>query len=543
MCKNINKIIFICDAFLEHCVGGGELNNEELIEILISKDYNVEKIQSHLVSIDFLKKNKNCFFIIGNFAFLSHECKEHCQELRYIIYEHDHKYLKSRNPALHKNFKIPKSEIINFNFYKNAIAVLCQSEFHKNIVEKNLKLDNIISVGGNLWSIDVLEKIRDFSKKEKRERCSIMQSNISHKNTYGAIQYCKNKKLDYELIPSCTYYDFLDRISSNKTLVFIPQTPETLSRIIVEARMMGMSVMVNGLVGASGEEWFALKGGELIDFMIEKREEVAKLIESFFDKEGNKASKKISILSTFHEGEKYLEHFLEDITRQTIFKDCELIIVDAKSSGKEKEIIEKYIKKYDNIIYHRIEEKLKPTICLNMAIQMSNAKYLTFGLIDDRKRKDCLEILYNNLIDDVAVDLVYGDCLVTSNINETFENNTSNNSLFDHSRLPFSNKNMIKCLPGPMPLWKKDIHDKCGFFDEDNCNFADDWEMWLRAVHSGSKFKKVNKIVGLYLTGGRSQQENNLEQRKEEAKIFYKYSYIFGENFIKFKSYFDQFIN
>ena len=92
-----------------------------------------------------------------------------------------------------------------------------------------------------------------------------------------------------------------------------------------------------------------------------------------------------------------------------------------------------------------------------------------------------------------------------------------------------------------MPLWKMQIHDECGFFDEEDCNFADDWDMWLRAVDSGFEFKKLNKIVGLYLTGGRSQKENNIDQLKEESRIFYKYKHLFGNNFKVYDPYFRQF--
>ena len=56
-----------------------------------------------------------------------------------------------------------------------------------------------------------------------------------------------------------------------------------LSRICVEARMMNMSVIVNGLVGASKEEWYTLKGEELIDYMIQKREKIVETIIGLFD--------------------------------------------------------------------------------------------------------------------------------------------------------------------------------------------------------------------------------------------------------------------
>ena len=84
------------------------------------------------------------------------------------------------------------------------------------------------------------------------------------------------------------------------------------------------------------------------------------------------------------------------------------------------------------------------------------------------------------------------------------------------------------------------MHEKVGFFDQEGCNFADDWEMWLRAVDDGAVFKKINEIVGLYFSGGRSRQSNNKEQLREEANLFFKYAHLFGTNFTKFRPYFSQ---
>ena len=61
-------------------------------------------------------------------------------------------------------------------------------------------------------------------------------------------------------------------------MVFFPKTPETLSRIIVEARMMGMMVITNNLVGASKEEWFKLRGEDLIEVMTQKRRDIPNII-------------------------------------------------------------------------------------------------------------------------------------------------------------------------------------------------------------------------------------------------------------------------
>ena len=91
-----------------------------------------------------------------------------------------------------------------------------------------------------------------------------------------------------------------------------------------------------------------------------------------------------------------------------------------------------------------------------------------------------------------------------------------------------------------MPMWDTKINEKCGFFNE-SYKFANDWEMWLRAVDSGFSFIKNKETLGLYLSGGRSQQEANIQQRKEETEIFFKFSHIFRQNFHKYYEYFNQF--
>ena len=67
-------------------------------------------------------------------------------------------------------------------------------------------------------------------------------------------------------------------MGKNKTLLFFPKSPETLSRIVVEARMMGMSTKTTQNIGAVHEEWFSKKGKDLIDIMRKKRSEIPALV-------------------------------------------------------------------------------------------------------------------------------------------------------------------------------------------------------------------------------------------------------------------------
>jgi len=281
--KQDKKIIYISDYFVEHVLGGAEINDSVLLTEVL--EANIERVQSHMVDLKFLKNNINNLFIISNFIYLSKDCKEYIQaNCKYIIYEHDHKYLISRNPGLFENFKAPSDEIVHLGFYTNALKVIAQSAFHKEIIEKNLNIKNVFSLGGNLWSKQSLELLEKLSQKPKNNTCSIMNSNIAHKNTRDAIKFCKLKNIPYVLIQSASYEEFLSLLSQNNQFAFFPKTPETFSRVTIEARMLGVKVFTNKLVGATYEPWFqSVKGHDLINLMHSKKKKIKQVIEESYE--------------------------------------------------------------------------------------------------------------------------------------------------------------------------------------------------------------------------------------------------------------------
>ena len=118
------KIVFIADFFANQVNGGGELNNSVLVDLLRLEGHEVSCINSHLVSeFNILSSDA---IVVSNFINLSEQNKQTLQGKKYVIYEHDHKYLRNRNPAMYKNFKAPSEAIVNYEFYKKAKAVFCQ---------------------------------------------------------------------------------------------------------------------------------------------------------------------------------------------------------------------------------------------------------------------------------------------------------------------------------------------------------------------------------------------------------------------------------
>ena len=230
------------------------------------------------------------------------------------------------------------------------------------------------------------------------------------------------------------------------------------------------------------------------------------------------------------------------MVNQTVFDKAELIIINANSPSNEEEIILKYAKEHKNIIYRKLDYRASVMETENMAIEMSTGDFIAQCCVDDRFSNEYLEIMAKHLIHNQDVDLVYADSYQTTRPNETFIKNNSAGNMYEHSKNEFSRENMIKCLPGPMPMWRKIVHEKVGFFKED-MRFAGDWEFFLRMVEAGSKFKKIDTPLALYYfnnQGLSTSTQYQTDRGSEEAEVFFKYKKVFGEkNCQMYENYFN----
>lgn len=238
---------------------------------------------------------------------------------------------------------------------------------------------------------------------------------------------------------------------------------------------------------------------------------------------------KISIITSVFKGDEFIRPFLEDITRQTIFKEkCELILVNPNSPGNEEEVIKEYMEKYpNNIVYKKLDSDPGIYACWNISIRSATGDFITNANIDDRKSPNFMEELAKQLFLNKDIDVVYANNLMTNKPNETWQQNTAN-SIYPSEE--FSQESLLRSnSPHCMPMWRKSLHDKCGFFEE-KYKSASDWEFWLRCAFNNVKMKKINKTLGLYFfnpSGMSTNKENNIWKKKEEFEIFKKYQNIF----------------
>jgi len=279
------KILFVSDFFVNEVAGGAEIYDNILIKELESRGLKVATFKSK----EFSEKHLNTYgnmgfvFLISNFVSLSPRVKKLLQygSFEYSIIEHDHKYIKSRNPAVYHEFTAPDDHIINHDFYKNAKCVFCQSVKHAEVLKQNLNVDNVINLGCSLWSTDQIDIIKK-SITSKNDKALIIGDPNPIKGLNESISYCKKKSIDFDIVKKCQYIDFIKILASYDKFVFFPKTLESFCRVIVEARMVGCKLITNNLNGCTYEPWFKEKKGEdLINFIDEQRDiVVSKIIDS-----------------------------------------------------------------------------------------------------------------------------------------------------------------------------------------------------------------------------------------------------------------------
>lgn len=238
-------------------------------------------------------------------------------------------------------------------------------------------------------------------------------------------------------------------------------------------------------------------------------------------------SPRITIITSLYKSDEFIEGFLEDIVKQTIFNECELLLINANSPGNEELVIKKYLCRYPNITYIKLLRDPGIYGVWNLGVQLANSEYITNANADDRLAFECYEIHAHALDNFPEVDLIYSDFLSTQRPNETMMQNSAQ---FRSNFPEFEPSRMANCLPNNHPMWRKSLHDKYGYFDETYIS-AGDWEMWCRAVAKGAQFKKVSGLLSLLYNNPvglstDSARKHMIEAERKRVKSLY--GYYFG---------------
>jgi len=280
----MKQIIFVADFFLEHLTGGAEINDNTLINMLSEEGLIFDKKQSHTLTEDYIINNSDKLFVISNMVNIHPQLLPVLALCDYVIYEHDYKFVSNRNPASFVDFVVPKEQLINENFYKNAVSVICLSKMHRNIFEKNLNLENLTNINCSLFDDEKISLLLELGKNKKTKEFAVINTKNPTKRTKDIIEWCNFKNISYDLISHPDNNEFLKILSEYKNLIFMTKHPEPTPRIAVECKLMGINFVASKkMISVAHEYWWNWEPEEIARELKKIRVEAINLFKEILD--------------------------------------------------------------------------------------------------------------------------------------------------------------------------------------------------------------------------------------------------------------------
>ena len=227
----------------------------------------------------------------------------------------------------------------------------------------------------------------------------------------------------------------------------------------------------------------------------------------------------VSLVISAYNSEKYMRACLTNLTRQTIFDQCEIIIVDSGSPTNERAIVLEFQEKFSNIRYVRTARE-KVAEAWNRGLALARAPYFASLSADDTIRDDGLAVMAAALERHQDCGLVYGDVGWTSQPNDTFPcaNLLRTVKYPDYTPL----ETMYYCLTGCVQFFRTSALRQVGGFDP-ALFCAADYEVILKMVTARMNVVHVPEVLTLFYqnTGGISQSTNR--SAEEHALLTNRY--------------------
>lgn len=287
----MSKIVICADYFTE-VVGGAEKTFEVLSDSVIKNqgldEKDFIKINSSKIDKDFINSNRDSTWLIGNYYFLiQNNLLELFNEIRYFIVEFDYKICPTRNFELYKHVYGKQYEYCS---YSKAIDLFL-SRAEKTFFMSRKQMDRHIEfcehlsaercdIAGSCFDKDFfneVEKILEIKGKHSSfstDFTAIYGQPTWQKGVGNAIFWCEKNDKPYKALFDMEYYDFLRSLAQCERLVFLPNGADTAPRTVMEARLLGLDLVLNDLVEHADEDWFTTKDLSVTTNHLKKQPEV-----------------------------------------------------------------------------------------------------------------------------------------------------------------------------------------------------------------------------------------------------------------------------
>lgn len=244
---------------------------------------------------------------------------------------------------------------------------------------------------------------------------------------------------------------------------------------------------------------------------------------------------RVSLVTSLYRGGEFLPGYLENAAEAARAADGEVVMIDANCDGYDTEGIERFFHQRPELrsLFDIVQLDRDPGLyaCWQLAIERSRGEYVSNANLDDRRSPVHTRRLMAAL--DARPHLA-GAAGSISAVHRHAPGSWFNllpNQVwfadlgereFGFDELYLRNKdgsirsqNVMHC----MPVWRRSIHERYGFFDEEKYGTSADWAFWLRCAQAGERFWLDAHAFGRYFVNPESHNRRNDLDGEKERKI------------------------
>ena len=230
---------------------------------------------------------------------------------------------------------------------------------------------------------------------------------------------------------------------------------------------------------------------------------------------------KVTVVVSLYKAADKLAYFLTALAQQTLVREgkVEFVLVDSGSPTSERQVLKAFLQHTPlNVVYARSQARETIQAAWNRGIALARAPYLVFLGADETLYPETLEVLARELDRNPGVDWVMTNSLVTA---------VDDKGLYQRDIMPYDRTGAGKdhvyletCyLSWVGGMYRKSIHDRFGYYDED-FGAAGDTEFKNRILpHINVKF--VDSGLGLFLNYPEGQTTLSPRAEIEDLRAWY----------------------
>lgn len=205
----------------------------------------------------------------------------------------------------------------------------------------------------------------------------------------------------------------------------------------------------------------------------------------------------ISCITPCFRMKKYLKLFLDELPKQTIFEQLQVVLDHNEPTEEELEWVKAFQEKYPGVIKHIVVNPVEPIgTSMNRCIKEADADFVAIWNVDDLRTPDSLEKQVNVLIENPEYGISHGNFVIVNSF-PSQKGKFVDHSIYSHRPKEFTRSMVL----GPFFMWRKSLCNVAGMFDEQLKSGAD-FDLAIRlAIHA--KVGVAHGVLGYYLDEGK----------------------------------------